>query len=93
MQTLVRELAVQILYETQRRSLVTRDVLLRESKAVVFVIANALNLETEPVENIQLYRGNLNLLAESLEVVQRISAVILGHLPPRRHRTTRAVQP
>ena len=80
--TLVRELAVQMLYETQRRSLVTRDVLLREAKAVVFVLGNALGLESEPVENIQLYRGNPNLLAESLEVVQRISAVILGALSP-----------
>src|ERR1043166_3476107 len=44
--TMVRELAVQMLYETQRRSLVTRDVLLREAKAVVFVIGNALGLES-----------------------------------------------
>jgi hypothetical protein len=80
--TLVRELAVQMLYEIQRRSLVTRDVLLREAKAVAFVIGNALGLETEPAENIQLYRGNLNLLAESLEVVQRTAAVVLGALSP-----------
>ena len=51
--TLVRELAVQMLYEIQRRSLVTRDVLLREAKAVAFVIGNALGLETDPAENIQ----------------------------------------
>jgi antirestriction factor ArdC-like protein len=89
---LVRELAVQMLYETQRRSLVTRDVLLREAKAVAFVIGNALGLETEPAENIQLYRGNLNLLAESLEVVQRVSAVILGALSPEDVQTEKAVQ-
>jgi len=80
---LVRELAVQMLYETQRRSLVTRDVLLREAKAVAFVVGNALGLETEPTENIQLYRGNLNLLAESLEVVKRTAAVILGAISPK----------
>jgi hypothetical protein len=80
------------LYETQRRSLVTRDVLLREAKAVVFVIGNALRFETEPAEKIQLYRGNLNLLAESLEVVQRISAVILGALSPEDAQTVKAVQ-
>jgi hypothetical protein len=90
--TLVRELAVQMLYETQRRSFVTRDVLLREAKAVAFVIGNALGLETEPAENIQLYRGNLNLLAESLEVVQRTSAIILGALSPEDAQTGKAVQ-
>lgn len=90
--TLVRELAVQMLYETQRRSLVMRDVLLREAKAVAFVIGNALGLETEPAESIQLYRGNLNLLAESLEIVQRISAVILGALSPEDVQTAKAVQ-
>ncbi len=77
---LIRELALQMLYETKRRSFVTRDVLLREAKTVAFVVCNALSLETEPAENIQLYRGNKNLLAESLEVVQRTSAVILGAL-------------
>jgi hypothetical protein len=80
---MVRELALQMLYGMQRRSFVTRDVLLREAKAVAFVVSHALNLETEPAENIQLYRSNLNLLGESLEVVQRTSAVILGALSPK----------
>ena len=80
---LLRELAVQMLYQIQRRSLVTRDVLLREARAVAFVVGNALALETEPAENIQLFRGNLNLLGESLEVVKRTAAVILGALSPR----------
>jgi hypothetical protein len=79
---LVRELALQMLYNTKRRSFVTRDVLLREAKAVAFVVSHALNLETEPAENIQLNRSNLNLLGESLEVVQRTSAVILGAFSP-----------
>ena len=89
---LIRELALQMLYETQRRSFVTRDVLLREAKAVAFVVCNALELETEPAENIQLYRSNLNLLAESLEVVQRTSAVILGALSPEDAQNGKAVQ-
>ncbi len=80
---LLRELAIQMLYETQRRSFVTRDVLLREAKAVAFVVGNALGLETEPADKMQLYRGNLNLLAESLELVQRTAAVILGALSPK----------
>ena len=44
---LIRELALQMLYETQRRSFVTRDVLLREAKAVAFVVCNALGLGTQ----------------------------------------------
>jgi N-terminal domain of anti-restriction factor ArdC len=79
---LVRELAVQMLHETQRRSFVTRDVLLREAKAVAFVVGHALSFQKEAAETIQLYRGNVNLLAESLEVVQRVSSVILGTLSP-----------
>ncbi len=78
---LVRELAVQMLYETERRSFVTRDVILREAKAVAFVVAHALGLESGDTP--QLYQGNTNLLAESLEVVKRTSAVILGAISPR----------
>ena len=89
---LIRELALQMLYNTQRRSFVTRDVLLREAKAVAFVMCNALELDTEPAENIQLYRSNLNLLAESLEVVQRTSAIILGALSPEDAQNGKAVQ-
>ena len=89
---LIRELALQMLYEAQRRSFVIRDVLLREAKAVAFVVLNALGLETEPADDIQLYRSNLNLLAESLEVVQRTSAVILGALSPEDAQNGKAVQ-
>jgi hypothetical protein len=89
---LIRELALQMLYETQRRSFVTRDVLLREAKAVAFVVCNALELDIEPAENIQLYRSNLNLLAESLEVVQRTSAAILKALSPEDAQNGKAVQ-
>jgi hypothetical protein len=89
---LIRELALQMLYETKRRSFVTRDVLLKEAKAVAFVVCNALSLETEPAENIQLYRGNRNLLAESLEVVQRTAAVILGAFSPEDAQNGAAVQ-
>jgi hypothetical protein len=89
---LVRELGVQMLYETQRRSFVTRDVLLREAKAVAYVVSHALGFEQEPPENIQLYRGNVNLLSESLEIVQRVSAVILGVLIPEVAQDGQAVQ-
>jgi N-terminal domain of anti-restriction factor ArdC len=89
---LARELAVQMLYETHRRSFVTRDVLLREAKAVAFVVGHALGLEQEPAEKIHLYRGNLNLLAESLEVVQRTASVILRSFQPEVAQDGKAVQ-
>lgn len=89
---LIRELALQMLYGTQRRSFVTRDVRLREATAVAFVVCNALDLETEAADNMQLYRSNLNLLAESLQVVQRTSAVILGALSPEDAQAEKAVQ-
>jgi hypothetical protein len=59
---------------------------------LLFVVCNALSLETHPAENIQLYRGNRNLLAESLEVVQRTAAVILGALSPEDAQNGMAVQ-
>jgi N-terminal domain of anti-restriction factor ArdC len=85
----VRELAVQMLYETQRRSYVTRDVLLREARAVTFVVGNALAFETELAENIQLYRGNQNLLAESLQSFNVPLLSSLGHSAPRTDRRFR----
>ncbi len=75
---LARELAVQMLYESERRSFVMRDVLLREARAVAFVIAHALGLEPEPGVDLHLYQGDVQLLAESLAMVKHTSAVLLG---------------
>jgi hypothetical protein len=80
---LVRELAIQMLYQIERRSFVTRNVLIREAQAVVFVVSYALNLPFESGDSIGLYQGNINLLAESLEVVKRTAAIILGAISPR----------
>ncbi len=79
---LVRELAIQLLYVTQRRSFVTREVIRREAQAVVFVVGYALGLMTEP-ESFELYQGNLSLFSESLEVVKRTASIILGAISPR----------
>ncbi len=79
---LVRELAIQTLYETQRRSFVTREVIRREAQAVVFVVGYALGLMTKP-ESIELYQGNLSLFSESLEVVKRTASIILVAISPR----------
>lgn len=89
---LIRELALQMLYEMQRRNYVTRHVVLREARAVAFVVLSALGLETEAAERIELYRDNTYLLAESLQVVQRTSAIILGALSPEDVQNAQAVQ-
>ena len=72
-----------MLYETERRSFVTRNILLLEARAVAFVVSHALGLESESSDSPQLYQGNISLLAESLEVVKRTAAVILGAISPR----------
>ncbi len=51
-----------------------------EAEAVAFIVGQAIGLEigTASSDYIQMYAGNAALLAESLEVIQRTSAVILG---------------
>jgi hypothetical protein len=48
------------------------------------VIGKAVGLDTgtASADYIQLYHGNASLLAESLEVIQQASAVILAALQP-----------
>ena len=47
---------------------------------MAFIVGQGIGLEMGRASSdyIQMYAGNAALLAESLEVVQRISAVILG---------------
>ena len=55
-----------------------------EAEAIAFVVGKAVGLETgtASADYIDLYHGNSSLLAESLEVVQQTSAVILAALEP-----------
>jgi antirestriction protein ArdC len=82
--TLVHELAHEMLHKSERRTLTTKTVRETEAEAVAFVVCNAIGLETgtASADYIQLYHGNAQLLQESLEVVQRTSAVILGAISP-----------
>ena len=82
--TLVHELAHEMLHKSERRTLTTKTVRETEAEAVAFAVCNALGLETGTASSdyIQLYHGNAKLLQESLEVVQRTSAVILGAISP-----------
>jgi antirestriction protein ArdC len=92
--TLVHELAHEMLHKAERRTLTTKAVRETEAEAVAFVVCHALGLETGAGSSdyIQLYHGDANLLKESLEVVQRTAAVILGALSPEDAQNGKAVQ-
>ena len=51
-----------------------------EAEAVAFIVGQSVGLDmgTASSDYIQMYAGNAALLAESLEVIQRTSAVILA---------------
>ena len=80
--TLVHETAHELLHKAERRTITTQTVRETEAEAVAFVVGQAVGLElgTSSADYIQLYHGNAALLAESLEVIQRTSAVILTAL-------------
>ena len=73
-----------MLHKAERRTTTTKVVKETEAEAVAFVVGKAVGLETgsASADYIQLYHGNASLLAESLEVVQQTSAVILAALEP-----------
>src|SRR5579859_7190721 len=83
--TFVHELAHEMLHKAERRTMTTKTVKETEAEAVAFVVCNALGLETGTgsADYIQLYHGDAKLLQESLEVVQRAAAQILGAISPR----------
>jgi hypothetical protein len=82
--TLVHETAHELLHKTERRTMTTATVRETEAEAVAFIVGQAIGLEmgTASSDYIQMYAGNAALLAESLEVIQRTSAVILGAILP-----------
>ena len=77
--TLVHECAHELLHKTDRRTMTTATVRETEAEAVAFIVGQAIGLEMGRASSdyIQMYAGNAALLAESLEVIQRTSAVIL----------------
>jgi hypothetical protein len=56
----------------------------KEAEAIAFVVGKAVGLKTgnASASYISLYHGNASLLAESLEVIQQTSGVILAALDP-----------
>jgi hypothetical protein len=80
--TLVHELAHEMLHKAERRIATTKTVRETEAEAIAFVIGRTIGLDTghASADYIHLYHGNAALLTESLEVIQRTSAVILSAL-------------
>jgi hypothetical protein len=77
--TLVHEASHELLHKAERRTMTTQTVRETEAEAVAFIVGQAVGLEMgkSSSDYIQMYAGNAALLAESLEVIQRTSAVIL----------------
>jgi hypothetical protein len=78
--TLVHETAHELLHRAERRTFTTQTIRETEAEAVAFIVGQAVGLEMGKASSdyIQMYAGNAALLAESLEVIQRTSAVILA---------------
>lgn len=80
---LLREVASQLLYTIKRQTFVTRALHQQETKAAAFVVCEALTLEAKAgFSDCQLYYGDSRLLAESLGVVHRAAAAVLGAISP-----------
>lgn len=90
--TLVHEVAHELLHKTDRRIKTTPTVRETEAEAIAFIVGQGIGLEMGSASSdyIQMYAGNAALLAESLEVIQRTSAVILDAI--RSEETTEATQ-
>ena len=71
-----------MLHKADRRTATTKTVRETEAEAVAFVVGTTIGLNNgrASVDYIHLYNGNAELLAESLEVIQRTAAVILSAL-------------
>jgi N-terminal domain of anti-restriction factor ArdC len=80
--TLVHELAHEMLHKADRRTATTKTVRETEAEAIAFVVGKTIGLETgrASADYIHLYHGNAALLTESLEVIQKTSALILSAL-------------
>jgi len=93
--TLVHELAHEMLHKAERRTATTKTVRETEAEAVAFVVGKTIGLETgrASADYIHLYHGNAALLTESLEVIQKTSAVILAAIEKPTEETAEEPEP
>ncbi len=81
--TLAHETAHSILHQNTRRTETTKRVRETEAEAVAFVVCEAIGLKAKnSADYIQLYSGDKDTLAESLEHIQRASAEVLAAITP-----------
>ena len=80
----MHEVAHELLHKAERRTATTKVVRETEAEAIAFIVGKAVGLDAgaSSANYIHLYHGNASLLAESLEVIQQTSAVILAALEP-----------
>ena len=73
-----------MLHRSERRTLTTKQLRETEAEAVAFVVCQSIGLDTGTAfsDYIRLWNGDAKLLQESLEVIQRTAAVILGSIAP-----------
>jgi hypothetical protein len=78
--TLIHEASHELLHKSTRRTATTKTVRETEAEAIAFVVSQTIGLDAgrASADYIHLYHGNAALLAESLEVIQRTSALILS---------------
>lgn len=79
---LAHELAHELLHRGERRTQTTRTQRETEAEAVAFVVCQAFGVDTTARSNdyIQLYRGNSDLLVDSLDHIRSTSAEIISGL-------------
>jgi len=81
--TLAHEAGHSLLHMQERRAETTKRVRETEAEAVAFVVCEAIGLKAQnSADYIQLYSGDKETLAESLEHVQRASSEILAAIMP-----------
>jgi hypothetical protein len=68
-----------LLHKSYRRTATTKTVRETEAEAIAFVVSQTIGLDAgnAAADYIHLYNGDAALLTESLEVIQRTSALIL----------------
>ena len=74
-----------MLHKAERRTATTKKVRETEAEAIAFVVSQTIGLDGRKrasADYIHLYHGNAALLTESLEVIQRTSALILSAIEP-----------
>jgi len=79
---LAHELAHEWLHDADRRKETTKTVRETEAEAVAYAVCRAFGLEcsTRSSDYIQLYAGDAEVLAQSLELIQQTAARIIGEL-------------